>query len=272
MKIANKIRKVAILVVIALFLIVAVGGYIFGELALKMGVETAATKALGVGVYIGDIDLSILKGAVTINDLNVRNPAGYTLKNLLELGNGKATVRMGSLFEKTVHIQDLTLSDINLLIEQKGFSNNLKDMISSIPTKPEQAPEEAKKGKKLQIDNLEINNIKVKVKLIPLPGQAETITLNLAPIKMSNLGGDNKLDTAILAKKIMVAIAEGVAKQGVGILPKDMVGALKSTLDKTIGIGTTTLKEGEKILDTGKDVGTEIVDGLKGLLKPKKKE
>ena len=45
---------------------------------------------------------------------------------------------------------------------------------------------------------------------------------------------------------------------------------MKLTLDKTIDIGKTTLEEGGKILDKGVDIGSELVEGLKGLLKPKK--
>jgi len=36
--------------------------------------------------------------------------------------------------------------------------------------------------------------------------------------------------------------------------------------------GKAASKEGGELIDAGKDVGAELVGGLKGLLKPKKKE
>lgn len=270
MKAVNKILRFVVLFIVILFVILCIASYLFGGHLLKVGIETAATKALGVGVDIDDLDISILKGTVRIEDLIVKNPPGYTYMNLLELGSGRVTAGIGSLLGDTVRIKELELDGINLVIEQKALSNNLQDVIGSISAGEKQRPEPS--GKKLHIDELEISNIKVKVKLLPVPGKADTVTLNLTPIKMSNLGTDDKLSTGILARKIMLAIADGVAEQGVGILPKEMVGTMKSTLGRTMDLGKAAAEEGEKLIEEGKDAGAEIIEGFKDLLKPKKEQ
>jgi len=89
---------------------------------------------------------------------------------------------------------------------------------------------------------------------------------------MSNLGTDSKLSTGILASKIMLAIADGVAEQGVGVLPKEMVNTMKSALSKTLDLGKTAAEGGGKLIEEGKDVGEGIIEGFKGLLKPRKEE
>jgi len=268
MKGIAKILKAVILVIIVLVVILIMAFYLFGERAVKIGVETAGTKALGVGVTIDSVDLSVLKGAVGINGLIVENPAGYAHKDLLELNNGRVKVRIKDLLGDTVHIEQLKLDGVNLVIEQKGLSNNLQDVLNSLPKAEKSEPS----GKKLQIDELDITNVNVKVKLLPVPGRADTITLKLDPIRMQNLGSDNKLDTAMLTSKVLLALAAGVTKQGVGVLPKEIVDTMQSTLGKTLDVGQGVLKEGGKILEKGKDTGTEIIEGFKGLLKPKKKE
>jgi hypothetical protein len=288
MKIAGKIIKIIGGIVIVLLILIVAGFYIFGERALKVGVEVAATKALGVGVTIDDVALSLLRGSVGIDGLIVNNPPGYEYDNLLELNSTKVKVKVGELLGETAHIKDIKLDGINLVIEQKGLTNNLNTIIKSMPKEEKQAAEPS--GKKLQIDNLEITNTKVKVKLLPVPGKVDTIPLELATIKMTNLGGDNKLSTAKLVSKILAAIAKGVAEQGAGILPADLINSMSSTLQSSLGItvelgkgvlkeaekaaetGKDVLKEGEKILDTGTDKGKEVIEGFKGLLKPKKKE
>ena len=50
-------------------------------------------------------------------------------------------------------------------MEQKGLTNNLKEILDRIPAAPEPKTGE----KKLQIDRLEIINTNVKVKLLPIP-------------------------------------------------------------------------------------------------------
>ena len=145
--------------------------------------------------------------------------------------------------------------------------------MKAMPSTPKtQEPNQPPSGKKLQIDNLEITNTTVKVKLLPVPGKADTVTLQLAPIKMTNLGSDQKLDMAALSSKILAAIAQGIAEQGAGILPDDMVNTMKSTLAKTAELGKEAVKTG---MDLGKGAiktTEDLTKGLKGLLKPKEKQ
>ena len=274
MKAVNKILKLAVLSIIILLVILGAAFYLFGEHLLKVGIETAATEALSVGVNINDLDISILKGTVEIDGLIVKNPAGYTYENLLELGHGRVMANIGSFLGDTVRIKEIKLDGIDLVLEQRGVtSNNLQDIIKAIPegeVEPEDVTE--KPAKKLHIDNLEITNVTVKAKLLPVPGKADTVTLKLDPIQMTNLGSDDKLDVAKLSGKILLAIATGVAEQGAGLLPEGMTDTMKATLSKTAELGKTATEEGKKLLEKSKDAGKGLIEGFKGLLKPKKEE
>jgi hypothetical protein len=127
------------------------------------------------------------------------------------------------------------------------------------------------------------SNVQVKVKLLPLPGKVDTLTLKLAPIKMTDVGGEKDIDTVDLVRKVLLAIAGGIAEQGAGILPEDMLGSLTSQLDKLGALPAAFLDKGGKLLGAGKDVGGGIIKGagdtgkgitggLKGLFKPKEEE
>jgi hypothetical protein len=89
---------------------------------------------------------------------------------------------------------------------------------------------------------------------------------------MENLGTDKKLNIGVLTGKILAAIATGVAKQGVGQLPEDMVKDIGSALGKTAEIGKAATKEGQKILEGTTGAGKGVVEGFKGLLGGKKTE
>jgi hypothetical protein len=82
------------------------------------------------------------------------------------------------------------------------------------------------------------------------------------------------MDTAVLIGKILLAVAQGIAEKGSGILPKDMAGDLGSVLDKAVDLGKTILAPGGKTPD-GKQqdsLGKSVTDGIKGLLGGKKKQ
>lgn len=275
MKKKHKILRVVLLVIIVLVVSIVVLIHLFGNSALKAGIETAASKTLGVEVSIDDMDFSILRGKVSFQGLVIDNPPGYKHDKLLEVGNARIAVSIGSLLKDTINIKEIMFDGVNVVIEQKGItSNNLQDIIKALPkadAEPEEKTEEtAKPAKKLHIDKLELTNITVKVKLLPIPGKADTVTLKLDPILMTDLGSDDKLDVAALSSKILLAIATGVTKQGAAKLPKGMTDGMKATLSKATELGKTAAEEGKKLLEEGKDTGKGIIEGFKGLLKPKK--
>jgi len=47
---------------------------------------------------------------------------------------------------------------------------------------------------------------------------------------------------------------------------------MKAALGKTVELGKTATEEGKTLLEKGKDTGKELIEGFKGLLKPRKEE
>jgi hypothetical protein len=272
MKKSLKAVWVILLAVLILAAVVAIAIDIFVERALKTGIEVAATKALNVGVSVGKVDLSIMAGKLGISNLLINNPPGYQYDKLLELKDAQIEVDVKSLLGERVNVRKIKLDGVTVVLEQRITNNNLLDVIKTISDGRKAKGESKKGGRKLHIDNLEISNVTVKAKLLPIPGKADTITLKLDPIVMTDLGSDNKLDMAELSGKILLVIAAGVAEKGTGVLPDEMTSTMKSTLGKTIEMGKTATKEGKKLLEGGKDSGKELIEGFKGLLKKPKKE
>ena len=257
-----------------LIILAVVAVNLFVDYAVRVGIETAATKTLNVGVSVSNVDLSILGGKLALQNLLINNPPGYQHDKLLQLKNAEIEVDVKSLLSDVVNIKEIKLDGVNVVLEQRGISgNNLQDVIAAIHSG---SKDDETSGKKLHIDNLEMSNVTVQMKLLPIPGKVDTVTLNLSPIRMTNLGGDNKLDTAALSGKILLAIAHGVAKQGVGVLPKEIVDPITSALGKTIDLSKGIIEGrkgiGEEIIKSTEDIGKGITEGLKSLLKPKKEE
>jgi hypothetical protein len=187
---------------------------------------------------------------------------------LLKLNRGDIKVQIRSLLADEVLIRDMQLDGMDLVLEQRGLGNNLQDIIKAAKRKGEPS------GKRLYVDNLELTNVTVNVKLLPVPGKADTMTLKLAPIKMTDLGRNETLDVATLTSKIILAVAGGIAEQGTGVLPKEMISGLTSVLDTALDLGKVILDTGagttEGIQKGVEDIGKGITEGLKGILEPKR--
>jgi len=272
MKNLRKILRIVLLAIVVLIVCIVILIHLFCNSLLKTGIEIGASSTLNVAVKIDDVDFSILGGKISFQNLVIDNPPGYKHDRLLEVGEARIAVSAGSLLKDTVHIKEIMFDNVNVVLEQRGIkSNNLQDVIKSIPKEEEAEPEEETKkaAKKLRIGNLELTNITVRAKLLPIPGKKDTVTIKLDPIRMTDLGSDDKMDVAKLSGKILLAIATGVAKQGAGLLPDEMTDAMKTTLGVTVELGKSAAEGGKKILEKGADAGKGLIEGVKGLFKPK---
>jgi len=259
MKKLNKILRIIFLAILILIIVAVVAVNLLADHALKMGIESPVAKGLNIEIEVGDVDLSIMVGKLVVKNLSVMNPPVYQNDELLVLKNTEIEVEAKSLLSEVVNIRQIKISDVEVIIEQRSVSeNNLQDIIKAIS-------ESTLEAKMLRVDNLEISDITVKVDLIPGSDQTEPMALKLSPITMTRLGYDEQLDTAALLKKIIYALADSIVKEGISVLPTDIIGTMTSTLNKTIDFGT-------KIIEGKENIGKEITEGLKNLFKPKKEE
>ncbi|HEG44290.1 MAG TPA: hypothetical protein ENH94_09600 [Phycisphaerales bacterium] len=285
-KILKKTLTIVLVVIIVLVLLIAGSIKLYGDRALRVAIETVGTNVLKVPVTLEKISFSITKGTIDMQNLVVANPAGYEHPNLLELGHLNVQADIRSFLSDTATIKNIILNDMTVVIEQKGMTNNVQTVLNSLPApaekepKPAPAEKEAKPEKQLVIDNLEITNIKVKAKLLPLPGRAGTVSLTVPKITMTDIGKGEKVTPADLISKIFTAIVEGIANSGNKLLPDKMIGSMGSSLKKH---GLVVLDVGAEALDKSKEVGAEalkgakgigqsLTEGLQGLFKSKKKE
>jgi len=295
MKIGQAIRWVVVLLAAAVVL-AGVGLRLFGDRALKVGIEKGATRALNVEVKVRSVSLEPSAGRAGLEGLAVGNPPGYQHEKLLELGRGGVQLELRSLLTEAVTISSIRLDEVTVVIEQKGLTNNLQEVLqrlevkdkASAPARGGPAPKEESRGKALHIETLEINNTTVQVKLPPLAGRQDPVSLKLAPIRLTNLGSDRKLDVAGLTVQVLLAIASGIAQQGAGVLPAEIVGPLQDQLKQLGALGEAALEQAQKALEerskgvlekgkgawekTEQDLGQGATEALQNVLKARPKE
>ena len=289
----RSVLRTVVLTVIIVLLVFSLTFEFFGNKAIKVAIEKAGSETLNVAVTLDGITLSPLAGSVKLNNLVVANPEGYANLTLLELGTAEVDLQTTSLLSDTVNIQEIKLDGMVFTIEQKGLTNNLKEILDSLPKKeeapkeePVEKPEKKEGGKKLHIDTLEITNVTVRAKLLPIPGKKDTVSFPLPPIKITDIGGKDKepVDLAGLVKIVLDAISKSVAEHGTDFLPDDITGSIKEvfgnapeqlkklgeqTLDVTKDVLEKSTDVGKEALDKTMDIGKDATESLKGLFKKK---
>ncbi len=235
----KKIVRYTAIGILAVILVASLLFSLFGDRLTRVAVETGARKALQVDVRLEKISTSLLRGKVDLVNFEIDNPQGYQHESFMKVGHVFVNLNTPSLLSDTIEMNMIQLENINLVIEQKGTTNNLKEILSNLPksdptgSKPEKDPKKEGQSKNFSIRVLEINNIEVKAKLLSTPGRADTVTLKLKPIRLENLGTDGEFDTAALAAEILKAISIEITKQGTDVLPREMLDSVKDELGKT---------------------------------------
>jgi hypothetical protein len=280
---AEKTKKshgtnILIAVVVIIFLVVIVG-FVSIDGILKYAIKTAVKQQLNVDGSAAIVSLSIFSGNVTISNLKIGNPPGYQYKHVLEANSISVTTSIRSLLSNPVEINDVTIDGVTMVIEQKGMTNNLSDILKSMP-KPQQnetkTAEPAKKGKSVHISTVDMKNLGVTAKLLPLPGKADALTLKIASIHLSNLGGE-KSSLGDVVGKIFAAISAEIVSKGAGIFPSDLTGPIQNA-GKSFESATESMKglfnkPANKPAGSSTDQGTGTQDAaskLKGLFEKKK--
>jgi len=272
----KKKKSLLVKVVIALvvvILIISLAIKMFGGRAVKAGIQTAGSKVLGVGVRVDHVGLWTLLGKVEMKKLEVDNPEGYKHEQLLKMELAHVDLNVPSLLSDTVEIDKMQFDKIELVIEQKGLTSNLNEILKNIPKSEEKPTEdtptkEKGEGKNLVIKELIINEVTVKADL-PVPGKMDTVTLKIDPITMTDVGKKNKVNTAALMSIILKAITKSIAQQGKDILPAEMIGPLGDTLKEA---GQQLLESGKDVLKEGTDLGKGVGEAIEGLFKKKEEE
>lgn len=259
---SGKILKWVLLALVIIVLVLIIAVMAVGDRVVKVAVETAATKTLNVGVTVDEVEISPFKGQVEMEELVVNNPPGYETDNLMQLGEIKVAANIKELMGDPIKVSEIKLERLQVTLEQKGMTNNLNDLLNSIKKSQQQKPEqkEQKPSKDIQVGRLEINDISVRAKLLPIGGKENLATFKIDPIVIDDFGPNNKVDMARLTGIIMTAVVKGVIKQGAGELPQQMLSSLESGL----GTATTIFKAGSSIiLEQGKDAGSKVLEGGK---------
>ena len=233
---------------------------------VKPMANAAVPKFTKTTFNLGHLSLNPYTGRFELGDMQLGNPEGYSEPTALSVSNIVVDVAMTTACDKYVHIKEVTVEGVFVSLV-KGGENNVDNMLQiqynvaggkekyeenkakKESEKPEEKPEEqeadAGDGKKVVIDRLTLNDIKVKYGLITIPVPSVTLT---------DLGKESDgLSMGELLESIWEAILNGALAVGDGA--KALGGLLKS------GVGAVGEGAG-KAVDTAGDVAGKAVDAV----------
>ena len=200
-------KKILITLLIIMTTIIVVLGVLIATFDLnkyKPQIEKKVYEATGKELKInGDIGLSLTPFGISIKDIVVKNPKGFSSSDLLKLQKVAVSLQVMPLLSKQVKVNYVKLQDMNLLVEKskKGLMNIAinKKAAKKEETKNKPKEKESAKLPMVNVGKVLLSNINVTYIDHQTKSKAKVDNLNLTVNDIA-LNGDKDILKALSLK------------------------------------------------------------------------
>lgn len=224
----------------------------FGSIAKGLA-EDYASRALGVSVTIGAMDVSLQDRYIYVKNIKVDNPSGYKKPHVARIE--KISIKAGAMGTELIELQDVDVKNADIYLEVKPDGTNLSDIRNNLNRNAGSEPTQGEKAVKVILDKMVMNGtIHPSVTLLDVAVEP----ISLPPLTLRNIGGQNGAAPGEVIAQIWVPLSRQVlqAANKQGYLQGVNADALKE-----VGVGQI-----QQIKDRVNEEINAIGDGIKGLM------
>lgn len=272
-------KKIILISVGVLVLLVVVGvAVLFARIdgIIKSTVEREGTSQLDLSTTLQDADLSIFGGSLTLDELAIANPEGYTAPIMFELGQVNVGVSYGDLTDTPVRVKTISINSPRLVIERsgEGLANlakiNLRDLMENLDMGESEEP-----ATKLVIDQLNVTGTEVVIRP-NLEGLEQEYVVRIPDVTLTEIGTADEAQNGAELGRVVSEVAMALARRAVESedLPPELRGLLAGDLESIVEQYKEKLSQelqneiqeqvGELKAKLGEDLGGAAEQMLKG--------
>ena len=220
---------------------------------IKDAVVIYTPPMIGADVELASVDLDAPNGTASLKGLVIRNPEGFKSEHAFKIANMALKLDVQSLTSDVIHINEVRLDTPDMIYEIGTNGNNVGRIQENVEKFVESLGlESSDEELKYIIDNVYINDTKVKIASDLLGGRGASVTLP-------------DLHIADIGKRENGAIATDVLKQIFGVVNASVS---KVAQDEVLGdlAGKAEAAAGNVVKDLEDKVVDQVGAKLKGLI------
>lgn len=216
-----------LLYVIGIIIILCAALYFARNTLIARSVEKIAPSFTGTPVVLESVDLQPFKGTLSLRNLKVGNPQGFSKKDIFAVDKVDVALKPLSLLGNKIVIKNITVNGVTLNYEIVGNKSNLsviQDNLSGNVKKPVQqskanaAPKDEKSSKSVVIDSLLIENVRAGAYV-----SGVGMTLALPSVRLTDIGKSKPSTMRDVIEKVLTVFS----KETVSAISKETVKAVK---------------------------------------------
>ena len=240
----KKFAKIVLWLVVILAVLLG-AAVMFLDRVILHGFNTAAPAVLGVDASLGEAQVKLLRGYVSLKELHIGNPEGFKTDGLFDLGEVMVDVDMASIGLDPIVIDRVLVQGAGVTYEQGLRGSNIGALLEQLAKEEkeekeeeeEKSEEDEKPARKIVIRQLDVEGTRLNVSLTAMMGAA--VPVPLPPIHLTGIGEESGGATVLEAVQ---AIIGGVfsAVQGAVAGAGDLLGDAAGL----VGDGAKALADG----------------------------
>lgn len=220
-KCCKKKKVLTILGIVVLVLIlILVSCVVFLNTIVKTSIETVGSTVTKCNITVGDVDISLLRGKVELDDLVVGNPENFKTPHAFKLTKIFVDLEPASIFKDKIIINEVQIlaPEITYEVAPLKLESNIgviQDNVNTfLPAKEEdkakeKAKEEEKKpGKKVEIRHVLVQDGKINISATFAGGHA--LPVPLPKVEMNDIGKEKEVSSTEATATILSETLESV--------------------------------------------------------------
>jgi len=247
-KLLIAVGVLVLLVVVAVLVVASQAGSL-----IKDGIESYGPEITGTSVTLSGVDVSLLSGNASINNLVIGNPKGFKSREAFRVGEVSVKLDVGSLFSEQIRIEKILIDGAELTYEQLNKTSNIDALKRNVERNTGASSGGSDTGDsgasdvQLVIDDLYINGTQVNASVSVL-GKDEQKSVTIPDIHLKDLGKDGDGSVAAIVDEVVSLVTKAATKAVVNELGKRKV---QEAIDKKKGEALQKLDEklGDKLKD-----------------------
>lgn len=260
---------VVLLVIILLIVAIAFAGPI-----IKTSIEKVGSKVTKCDITVENVDLSVFKGSLLIENLVVGNPEGFKTESAFKLAKVFVSLKPMSLVGKKIIVTDVQVigPEITYELAPLKMTSNIGVIQGNVqeflPTSEET---EKTEGKPVEIDHVIVKDGNISVSATFAGGHA--LTIPLPAIELNDIGKEKDINSAQATARVLnetlgsvVSAASSGSKSigsGIkGLFSKDNTDAAKEATSDAV---EATKKSANDAVNAVEDKAKEASKSIKGL-------
>lgn len=243
-------RKVKIVLVLALILssvvIAALSLHLWLGAVISTSINEIGPAITGTSTTVKKVDISLLKGTVTVHELVIGNPKGFQAPHAFSVSLIRIGVDWWSLLSDPIVITDITIADPDVIYEgvlsksnHGVLLENIKSNTSSASTADpahEATPPNQEKGRNIRVNHFALTGGRMRLQI-----GNQSLTAPLPGIELRDIG-----------------------KESGGVTATEAVGTIASAIGGAIShTATEVFKTNQGLISEGV---SKAIDGVKNLI------